>query len=318
MGASELSETKQLQLQFWEAFSRSLTASSFASRKPAPKNWYSLPIGTSRARIVLMMSAAQGRVGCKLAVEHSPAGVSPDQAEVICEALSRDRAAIETELGFSDLDWGAPTGTRIYRYQPAVIKDPSGWPDAFHWLGGCAEGFKHVFGPRIGQMVVPGDSGPAAALAAVDGLKGWPKWMPIATASSGSAPREPGMYMARTGPNGPVIYVGMAGERSGKGKTKPQGLKGRLSAYLSGQGLGGGLLGITFDRALANPAFLRERMAEVDAGKPLRAKDWATAALVPHDLHVRWIVRADPAAARKLEEECLMILKDAGLWNFRA
>jgi hypothetical protein len=121
--------------------------------------------------------------------------------------------------------------------------------------------------------------------------------------------------MARTGRHGPVIYVGMAGERSGRGTKTPQGLKGRLSAYLTGQGLGGGLLGRSFDRALRDPVWLRQRIAELETDKQTKAKDWGIAALVPHNLHVRWRVCDDAAHARALERKCLHLLKDAGLWN---
>ena len=81
--------------------------------------------------------------------------------------------------------------------------------------------------------------------------------------------------------HGPVIHVGMAGERSGRGTKTPKGLNGRLSAYLTGPGLGGGLLGRSFDRALRDGAWLRERIADLETGKCARANNWVKAALVP-------------------------------------
>ena len=45
------------------------------------------------------------------------------------------------------------------------------------------------------------------------------------------APRDPGVYMAREGRGGPIVYVGHAGERRG------QGIRGRLKFYASGKGL---------------------------------------------------------------------------------
>lgn len=113
---------------------------------------------------------------------------------------------------------------------------------------------------------IPGTPGTAKAFAAVDALGRWSRWIPIEKARE-LAPRQPGVYLARTGRHGPVIYVGMAGERSGRGTTKPQGINGRLSAYLTGQGLGGGLLGRSFDRALRDPVWLRERVADLEGGK---------------------------------------------------
>jgi hypothetical protein len=313
-----LSEIRQLQLDFWTAFSTELESSSFPSRTPAAKSWNYLSLGTSRARIVVVIDLAKRRLGCKLALLHSPGGLPRDQAELVYEGLCHDRSAIESELGFSDLIWGEPTGTRIYRYEDVPsINERSSWPDAVDWLITCAERFKQVFGPRIGQMEITGAPGAAKAFAAVDRLGDWSSWVPIEK-SLQSAPREPGVYMARTGRHGPVIYVGMAGERSGKGTKTPQGLRGRLSAYLTGQGLGGGLLGRSFDRALRDPVWLRQRIADLETGQQSKAKDWGIAALVPHHLHVRWMACTNKKHALELEQECLNLLKDVGLWNHQA
>lgn len=75
----------------------------------------------------------------------------------------------------------------------------------------------------------------------------WSRWIPISEAVQ-SAPTVPGVYMARLGPAGSVVYVGMAGERRGKG------LRGRLGAYVRGKGLVSGLGEAVMDRALADPA----------------------------------------------------------------
>ena len=256
-------------------------------------------------------------MGCKLAMRHSRLALPRDQAEIVYEALFRDRVAIERELGFSDLEWGDPTGTRIYRYAQAALQDGDSWPASHEWLISCAERFKQVFSPRIGQLEIPGTTGVAQPFAEVDALGRWSRWTPIDKARD-VAPRQPGVYMARTGRRGPVIYVGMAGERSGRGTKKPQGINGRLSAYLTGQGLGGGLLGLSFDRALRDPVWLRERVGDVEAGKRMRASDWGKAALAPLKLHVRWCECKDAASARELESKCLALLKDAGLWNHQA
>jgi hypothetical protein len=313
---SVLSETREFQLEFWTAFAEALGDSSFPSRKPAAKNWCYLPIGTSRARVVAVVDLAKNRVGCKLALRHPRGDLHPGRAQLIFGRLRDDRAAIESELGFSDLEWGAAAGTRIYRYADAAIQNRDSWPEVFLWLISCAERFKQVFAPRIGQMEIAGSATVTKAFAAVDALAEWSPWIPIAE-SHDQAPREPGVYMARTRRRGPVIYVGMAGERSGKGTRKPQGLNGRLSAYLSGQSLGGGLLGRAYDLALNDPVWLAQRINDLEAGENKRAKDWGKAALQPHDLHVRWVTCEDRADAAALEKTCLTLLRDVGLWNFQ-
>jgi hypothetical protein len=86
---------------------------------------------------------------------------------------------------------GGPDGNAHYRDAAAVIDNRSSWPAAFDWLISCAERFKQVFGPRIGQMEVPGAPGTAAAFAAVEKLGPWSAWTPIEK-SREAAPRKPG------------------------------------------------------------------------------------------------------------------------------
>jgi hypothetical protein len=115
--------------------------------------------------------------------------------------------------------------------------------------------------------------------------------------------------MAREGPDGPVVYVGMAGERRGRG------IRDRLSVYSRGKGLVSGLGEAAMDRALADPAWLRERLHEVEQGHPRRAKAWGQAALTRANLHIRWTVTGDRTSARALERAVLRTLADVELWN---
>ncbi len=146
------------------------------------------------------------------------------------------------------------------------------------------------------------------ASAVLDAVASWSSWRPFADAIV-EAPRSPGVYVAREGADGPVIYVGMAGERRGAG------LRGRLGVYSSGKALASGLGEAAFDRALADPVWLAERLDEVKAGKPSRAKAWGQAAFARADLHVRWSVTADRQTALTLERQCLDALADHDLWN---
>ena len=139
----------------------------------------------------------------------------------------------------------------------------------------------------------------------------WSEWVPFAEALS-LAPRLPGVYMAREGETGEVVYIGMAGERNGGGR--PQGIRGRLFVYASGKGLASGLGEAVFDRALADPEWLRARLSELQKSGPSRAKHWGIEAFVRADLHVRWTTTDDRASAAALENQ---LVADAGssLWN---
>lgn len=149
-------------------------------------------------------------------------------------------------------------------------------------------------------------------LSMIEEIADWSPWVPFEEALA-TAPLVPGVYMAREGTEGPVVYVGMAGERAGGGR--PKGLRGRLSVYVSGKGVVSGLGEAAMDRALADAEWLRERLAEVERGTPKRAKEWGQAAMARAKLQVRWATTADKATANALEQRVLRALRDTGLWN---
>lgn len=164
--------------------------------------------------------------------------------------------------------------------------------------------------PTVNRVTVDSDD-PTAHLAV------WSEWTPLADALEG-APREPGVYMAREGATGPIVYVGSAGPRAGRNNDRrPQGIRGRLRVYTSGKALTSGLGEAVADRALADDAFLRERLAEVEAGMPKRASEWGRASVARANLYIRWATTGDKASAEELENACGVLLEGAGLWNRR-
>lgn len=138
----------------------------------------------------------------------------------------------------------------------------------------------------------------------------WSLWVPLADAVL-HATLAPGVYTVRTGVVGPVVYVGMAGERHGRG------LRGRLQVYASGKAATSGMGEAAFNRALADLDWLQNRLAEVKAGQPRTAKQWARAAIEHWDLHVCWTTTAGRAEAFELERQILSALDWTSLWNVR-
>jgi hypothetical protein len=141
-------------------------------------------------------------------------------------------------------------------------------------------------------------------------IAAWSTWMPFARAVD-RAPRRPGVYLARQGPDGALIYVGKAGERRGWG------IRGRLAVYSRGQAAVSGLGEAAFDRALADREWLLRRLAEVDAGHPRRVTAWAREAIRWADVYLCWFVTEDEASAAELERRVLTILHGHPLWNRR-
>ncbi|WP_198545120.1 hypothetical protein [Kitasatospora sp. NRRL B-11411] len=127
-------------------------------------------------------------------------------------------------------------------------------------------------------------------------------------------PRLPGVYMVRSGLDDQVVYVGCAEEWAGNGSRPAQGMRGRIAKYTSG--LASGLGEAAFDRALADPCWLRERLAEVEAGQPMRAAHWAKAAIGRVELELCWAVTSTGREAVELEERVIAVLSPS-LWNRR-
>jgi hypothetical protein len=141
-------------------------------------------------------------------------------------------------------------------------------------------------------------------------LASWSAWTPFLTAAK-IAPVLPGVYLARSGADGPLVYVGHAGERS----ASQPGIRGRLGIYARGKGAVSGLGEAVLDRALAEPAFVLSRLTLVEEGAGGRAKDWATAAMTWADVHLAWAVATNKAAAHALEQQLLDALRSHDLWN---
>ncbi len=143
---------------------------------------------------------------------------------------------------------------------------------------------------------------------AIASLADWSPWLPFHDAAV-SAPRLPGVYLARQGQDGTLVYVGMAGERRG------QGIRGRLTVYRRGKAAVSGLGEAVLDRALADATFVQEHLEQLLAGQPKRAAVWAQDALRWADLHIRWAVTVDRPAAVTLERAVLDASAASPLWN---
>lgn len=142
-----------------------------------------------------------------------------------------------------------------------------------------------------------------------ESLADWSPWAPFVDACR-DIPRLPGVYVARV-VDGEIVYIGMAAERSGHG------MRGRLAIYSSGKGATSGLGETALDLALADPAWMRERLLDAERGHPLRAKELAKAALHKANLELRWTTTADGPSASALELEVIQSFAGKPLWNRR-
>lgn len=143
----------------------------------------------------------------------------------------------------------------------------------------------------------------------VASLAAWSQWQSFTPDVVRAAPRLPGVYLFQQA--GRCIYVGLAGFRNGRG------VSGRLTIYVSGRAPHSGLGNLALERALQDPLWLRERLAEVEAGTTLTVQQWSRLAVERADLEVCWSTTSTPEEAVVLERAVLDALHDQSLWNRR-
>lgn len=142
---------------------------------------------------------------------------------------------------------------------------------------------------------------------AVDELALWSEWAPFADVAP-VAPTSPGVYQMRV-PDGTVVYVGMAGERKGKG------IRGRLAIYRRGRGAVSGFGEAALDRALADVKFIEDHLDAIRGGHIARATAFARDAIAWIRVEIRWAVCETAAEALVLEDEAVQLLRSHGIWN---
>lgn len=174
----------------------------------------------------------------------------------------------------------------------------------------------HVSASLLLQLEVAGAPGLESDLKPIDDdvLESveWSEWIPFGQAAE-KAPVAPGVYMFRRAghaDNAPV-YIGQAGERSGKG------LRGRLKIYSNGNAAAFGMGKYAFDQALADPQWLQQLAREAESGNPETIQQVARRAIDRLELEARWVICVHRKAALLLEA-ALVKKHEATLWNARA
>ncbi len=141
---SELSETKIIQLNFWNQFKEYAVSnkSGLRLRKAYPQHWHNISIGNSRAYISLVASPTDGFIRCSLYI--------PNSKETFATLL-KEKMKIETELE-EKLEWEAlpeSKASRIKIEREANIDDMGKWEECFEWLRQQAESFQKVFSKHL-------------------------------------------------------------------------------------------------------------------------------------------------------------------------
>lgn len=139
--ANGLSDTKKLQLDFWQSFveyayAKPEFAAVFSKRKAQPQHWYDVSLGRSAYHCSMTVDTQKKRVGCEIYI-------SEDKATY--EKFKAQKAEIETVFG-SKMEWiEATKACRIIgRSSGDIKKGHDAWPELFDWFVASALKLKTI------------------------------------------------------------------------------------------------------------------------------------------------------------------------------
>ena len=153
---SNLSETKLLQLKYWETFQSLLEEKNGVVRgnnQPHPKPWISYPIGKTGMHLSAVMLRLQKKVRAELYLK-------PPHSSKFFWQLKNQKEEIVNELGF-ELVWEElpqKASNRIAVYlDPADPEDEADWGRQHEWLAEKLNNLHCVLRPRV-QLLEPDES----------------------------------------------------------------------------------------------------------------------------------------------------------------
>ena len=126
--SNDVSDTKVLQLEFWQAFidyaSKTSFAKSFRMPSAHPQNWFNLAIGSSKCNIYLE---------AKKQKQEATVGIYIYEDKSLYHKIESDKQAVEIALN-SNLHWTeAKKASRFYESKSFDMADSSTWEEVFKW-----------------------------------------------------------------------------------------------------------------------------------------------------------------------------------------
>ena len=145
-----LTETKQLQYQFWVELGEFLgqQKATFQIRKPAASNWNVVTLGRSGFRLYPVLNTRPKEIRIDLYITHK-------QSKACFKALEQDKEAIEKELGMP-LNWRLLPDNKasiIELHEPRFDPmDQTQWPSMKAWFYEYVGKMTTAFADRIKQL----------------------------------------------------------------------------------------------------------------------------------------------------------------------
>jgi Domain of unknown function (DUF4268) len=148
---SEPSETRVMQIKYWDALNVALDAADgpvAGNKKPRPQGWMTYAIGRSRFWLSAVMIRQKRQIRAELYI-------SGDHAKTFLGLLAHDKSAIEGELGYA-LEWQElPTkrDSRVCVYLNDVDpEDEADWSRQHEWFAKHLNDLHRVLGPRVRDL----------------------------------------------------------------------------------------------------------------------------------------------------------------------
>jgi hypothetical protein len=141
-----LTETQQLQLEFWTMFRQRLLEKKVipSAQTPRPQYWFDVALGRSNIVLSNILDTYAGRIGIRVYLGNRIATAALAQ-------LEKDKVAIEQEIG-ETLSWNPTPEKRdkvIALYRHVDVTNRDSWPEYCDWLVTFVGRFRTAFMPRV-------------------------------------------------------------------------------------------------------------------------------------------------------------------------
>jgi hypothetical protein len=152
--ASELTETKVLQREYWSAFAQLVTeeGATFRPTKPLPQQWMNIALGRSGIQLDAIASMWNSEQGTYDTGEiRAEVVIAGPNSKAFFGLLEAERPAIEAAFGESLTWYNRPERNvcRIYVRRNADIRARAAWREQHHWLKTKLERLRATFRERI-------------------------------------------------------------------------------------------------------------------------------------------------------------------------
>lgn len=146
--SGELSETKKIQLKFWDSFREALanTGKIRVLQKSAPKYWYDIALGKSGVHLSNIFNTNSKRIGLRVYIKST-------EVEEWLPYFENNKQVIEEEIG-DKLEWNPNPNKKdkiIALNRGFDYEKVESWEEGINWLVQKTIIFKMVFGDLIKQ-----------------------------------------------------------------------------------------------------------------------------------------------------------------------